>query len=60
MDPVTIEDVVGDPARVSVVRDRVWLACESNPHWVKLAFTPAQARALAEALIAAADAVEGK
>ena len=60
MDTVTIKDVVGDTARVSVVMDHIWLACESNPHSLMLDFTRAQAQALIAALQQAVREVEGK
>jgi len=61
MDSVTIEEITGDTICVSsfTPAKHVWVTAHAVGETLEYDFTPAQARALASALNAAADAVEG-
>ena len=60
MDPVTIDDTYGDAVKVTTKRCMVRVLAKGDDGVTLRVFTPTQARALASALNAAADAVEGK
>jgi hypothetical protein len=61
MDGVTIEDIEGDTVRVHASRiyPHIFTRAQMSGTEVVHEWTPTQARALASALNAAADAVEG-
>jgi hypothetical protein len=62
MDPVIVTNQAGSRVAVHKIDCRVWLVCVRPSVDGEFAgsFAPTQARALASALNAAADAVEGK